>query len=76
MWKQYNKLRDRSTVNMDVEELMSHQETPRLIETDLHFATRNAAEVQDEYNFYVLYFKLVCIVILVSMCYNFNCYVL
>jgi hypothetical protein len=45
MWKQYNKLRDRSTANMDAEELASHRETLRLIETDLHFATRNAAEV-------------------------------
>jgi hypothetical protein len=45
MWKQYNKLRDRSTENMDAEELASHRETLRLIETDLHFATRNAAEV-------------------------------
>jgi hypothetical protein len=33
---------------MDVEELIIHRETLRLIETDLHFATRNAAEVQDE----------------------------
>jgi hypothetical protein len=33
---------------MDTEELMSHQEALRLIETDLHFATRNAAEVQDK----------------------------
>jgi hypothetical protein len=48
MWKQYNKLRDRSTTNMDTEEWMSHQEALRLIETDLHFATRNAAEIQDE----------------------------
>jgi hypothetical protein len=39
MWKQYNKLRDRSTVNMDDEELASHREALRLIEKDLHFAT-------------------------------------
>jgi hypothetical protein len=28
--------------------LVVHQEVLRLIETDLHFATRNAAEVQDK----------------------------
>jgi hypothetical protein len=50
MWKQYSKLRDRSTANMDVEELASHREAIRLIEMDLHFVTRNAAEVQDEDN--------------------------
>jgi hypothetical protein len=48
MWKQYNKFRNRSTVNMDDEELTSHRETLRLIEKDLHFATRNVAEVQNE----------------------------
>jgi hypothetical protein len=35
IWKQYNKLRDRSTVNMDEEQLESHRETLRLIERDL-----------------------------------------
>jgi hypothetical protein len=39
MWKQYNKLRDRSTANMDAEELTSYREALRLIETDLHFVT-------------------------------------
>jgi hypothetical protein len=48
MWKQYNKLYDCSTVNMDVEELASHREPIRLIEMDLHFATWNAPEVYDE----------------------------
>jgi hypothetical protein len=48
MWKQYNKFRNRSTMNMDDEELMSHREDLRLIEKDLHFATRNVAEVQNE----------------------------
>jgi hypothetical protein len=33
---------------MDEEELMIHRETLRLIEKDIHFVTRNAAEVQDE----------------------------
>jgi hypothetical protein len=50
MWKQYNKLCDCSIANMNVEELASHQEALRLIETDLHFATQNAAVVQDEDN--------------------------
>jgi hypothetical protein len=36
-----------STVNMNGEELVCHREALRLIETDLHFATRNVAEVQD-----------------------------
>jgi hypothetical protein len=45
MWKQYNKLWNRSTVNMDDEELTSHREALRLIENDLHFTTRNVAEV-------------------------------
>jgi hypothetical protein len=45
MWKQHNKLWDRSTVNMYNEELMSHREALRLIEKDLQFATQNAAEV-------------------------------
>jgi hypothetical protein len=48
MWKQYNKLWDCSTANMDDKELASHHETLRLIENDLHFATRNVTEVQDE----------------------------
>jgi hypothetical protein len=48
MWKQYNKFWNRSTVNMDDEELTSHREALRLIEKDLHFATRNVAEVQNE----------------------------
>jgi hypothetical protein len=48
MWKQYNKLQDCSTVNMDDEELVSHRESLRLIEKGLQFVTLNAAEVQDE----------------------------
>jgi hypothetical protein len=60
MWKQYTKLYDRSIANMDAEELASYQEALRLIETDLHFATRNVAD--DEWNLYVLYFKLLYIV--------------
>jgi hypothetical protein len=45
MWKQYNKLRDRSAANMDEEAFESHREALRLIERYLHFATRNAVEV-------------------------------
>jgi hypothetical protein len=60
---------------MDAEELMTRREALRLIENDLNFATQNMTEVQDEdeqYNIYVLYFKLVCIIILISMCYILN----
>jgi hypothetical protein len=48
MWKQYNKLCEVNTANMDVEELVSHQEVVRLIKKDLNIATQNAAEVHDE----------------------------
>jgi hypothetical protein len=48
MWKQYNKFGVMNTMDMDVEELVSHQETLRLIKNDLNFTTQNAAEVQDE----------------------------
>jgi hypothetical protein len=47
MWKQYNKLQDRSTTNMDEETLASYRETLRLIERDLQFTTWNVVEVQD-----------------------------
>jgi hypothetical protein len=45
MWKQYNKLCETNTADMDVKELTSHQETLRLIKKDINFATQNAAEV-------------------------------
>jgi hypothetical protein len=48
MWKQYNKLCEVSTVDMDAEELMGHRETLRLIKKDLNFTTKNTVEVQDE----------------------------
>ncbi len=60
---------------MDAEELVTHREVLRLIKKDLNFATQNTAEVQDEddeYNIYVLYFKLVCIIILISIYCNLN----
>jgi hypothetical protein len=37
LWKQYNKLNDRSTVNIDEEELESHREALKLIQRDLQF---------------------------------------
>jgi hypothetical protein len=48
MWKQYNKLREANTADMDAEELASHREALRLIKKDLNFATENTTEVQDE----------------------------
>jgi hypothetical protein len=48
MWKQYNKLCDRFTVNMDDETLKSLREALRLIERDIQIATRNVVEVHDE----------------------------
>jgi hypothetical protein len=45
MWKQYNKLREANTADMNVEELVSHQEALRLIKKDLNFVTQNTAEV-------------------------------
>jgi cytochrome oxidase Cu insertion factor (SCO1/SenC/PrrC family) len=40
MWKQYNKFHETNTVDMDVEELMSHREVLRLIKKDLNFAKK------------------------------------
>jgi hypothetical protein len=37
-----------NTVDMDIEELTTHQEALRLIKKDLNFVTQNAAEVQDK----------------------------
>jgi hypothetical protein len=37
-----------NTADMNVEELVTHQEALRLIKKDLNFATQNAAEIQDE----------------------------
>jgi hypothetical protein len=48
MWKQYNKLREANTANMDPEELASHREALRLIKKDINFATQNVVEVQDK----------------------------
>jgi hypothetical protein len=48
MWKQYNKLRDCFTVNMDEEKLERYREALRFIERDLQFITWNAIEVQNK----------------------------
>jgi hypothetical protein len=48
MWKQYNKLCEMNTADMDAEELTSHWEALRLIKKDINFATKNATEVQNE----------------------------
>jgi hypothetical protein len=75
LWKQYNKFCKTNTANMYIKELMSHRKALRLIKKDLNFAIQNAAEIQDEddkQNIYVLYFKLVCIIILISMCHILN----
>jgi hypothetical protein len=48
MGKQYNKLHEANTADMDAEELVSHREALRLIKNGLNFATQNATEVQDE----------------------------
>jgi hypothetical protein len=45
MWKQYNKLREANTADMNAEELVSHQEALRLIKKDLNFVTQNTAKV-------------------------------
>jgi hypothetical protein len=48
LWKQYNKLNDRSTVNIDEEELESHREALKLIQRDLQFTQWNMVCVKDE----------------------------
>jgi cytochrome oxidase Cu insertion factor (SCO1/SenC/PrrC family) len=40
MWKQYNKFHETNTVDMDVEELMSHRKVLILIKKDLNFAKK------------------------------------
>jgi hypothetical protein len=45
MWKQYNKLHEVNTTDMNVDELMSHWKALRLIKKDLNFTTQNAVEV-------------------------------
>jgi hypothetical protein len=38
LWKQYNKISDPPTTNMDKKELKSHREALRLIQRDLYFS--------------------------------------
>jgi hypothetical protein len=46
--KQYNKLCELNTADMNVEELTSHQDALRLIKKDLNFSTKNTAEMQNK----------------------------
>jgi hypothetical protein len=46
--KQYNKLCELNTADMNVEELTSHQDALRLIKKDLNFSTKNTAEIQNK----------------------------
>jgi hypothetical protein len=46
--KQYNKLCELNTADMNVEELTSHQDALRLIKNDLNFSTKNTAEMQNK----------------------------
>jgi hypothetical protein len=46
--KQHNKLKDRSTANMNKDQLESHCETQKFIQSDIQFAQRNTVDVEDE----------------------------
>jgi hypothetical protein len=48
LWKQWNKFKDRSTVNMNEEELKIHYEAFQLIQRDLQFTQTNETTVEDE----------------------------
>jgi phosphoenolpyruvate carboxylase len=48
LWKQYNKLKDRSTANMDEEKLESHHKALRLIQKNLQFTQQNVTDIEDE----------------------------
>jgi hypothetical protein len=48
LWKQWNKLKECSTTNMDEEEVQTHREAFRLIQKDLQFTQANEAAVEDE----------------------------
>jgi hypothetical protein len=50
MWKQWNKRKDCSTVNMNEEELKIYRETLQIIQRDLQFAQANEAVIEDEHN--------------------------
>jgi hypothetical protein len=70
MWKQYNKLCEENTVDMYVEELMSHREALRLIKKISTLSPKMRRRSRTR--MYVLYFKLVCIIILISVCHILN----
>jgi hypothetical protein len=55
------------------EELQNRHETLRLIQKDLQFTQANEAVVEDEDDEQNLF---ICVVISITMCYNFNLYVL
>jgi hypothetical protein len=48
VWKQWNKLKDRFTADMDEEELDTHYEVLRLIQKYLQFTQQNEANVKSE----------------------------
>jgi hypothetical protein len=48
VWKQWNKLKDCSTINMDDEELKIHREAIQLIQRDLQFVQANEVVVENE----------------------------
>jgi sugar/nucleoside kinase (ribokinase family) len=50
LWKQWNKLKDCSTVNMNEEELKIYRETLQIIQRDLQFAQANEAVIEDGHN--------------------------
>jgi hypothetical protein len=48
LWKQCNKFKERSTIDMDGEELQTHREAFGLIQKDLQFAQAIEAAIKDE----------------------------
>jgi hypothetical protein len=48
LWRQWNKLKDCSTMNMDEEELQIHRYTLQIIQRDLQFAQANEETIDDE----------------------------
>jgi hypothetical protein len=64
LWKQWNKLNEHSTTNMDEDELMNHRLALKLIKKDLNFVEATAEEEEDmneeddEYNLLLCNFIL------------------
>jgi hypothetical protein len=48
LWKQWNKLKDHSTANMDEEDLQTHREALKLIQKELQFAQTNEVVIEDK----------------------------